>query len=57
VTEIELFDYLHRDPQTKVILLYLEELRDGRGLIEAARRVIRRHTSHAGPFEGLLAFL
>ncbi len=41
VTEIELFDYLHKDPQTDVILLYLEELRDGRGLIEAARRVTR----------------
>ena len=31
VTEIELFDYLHQDQQTDVILLYLEELRDGRG--------------------------
>jgi acetate---CoA ligase (ADP-forming) len=41
VTEIELFDYLHQDAQTDVILLYLEELRDGRGLIEAARRVTR----------------
>jgi len=41
VTEIDLFDYLHQDPQTDVILLYLEELRDGRGLIEAARRVTR----------------
>ncbi len=41
VTEIELFDYLHQDPLTDVILLYLEELRDGRGLIEAARRVTR----------------
>jgi len=41
VTEIELFDYLHQDLQTDVILLYLEELRDGRGLIEAARRVSR----------------
>jgi acetate---CoA ligase (ADP-forming) len=41
VTEIELFDYLRHDPQTDVILLYLEELRDGRGLIEAARRVTR----------------
>ena len=41
MTEIELFDYLHQDPQTDVILLYLEELRDGRGLIEAARRVTR----------------
>ena len=41
VTEIELFDYLHEDPQTDVILLYLEELRDGRGLIEVARRITR----------------
>jgi len=41
VTEIELLDYLHRDPQTDVILLYLEELRDGRALIEAARRITR----------------
>jgi len=41
VTEIELFDYLHQDEQTDVILLYLEELRDGRGLIEAARRITR----------------
>ena len=47
VTEIELFDYLHQDPQTDVILLYLEELRDGRGLIEAARRVTRG--PHAKP--------
>lgn len=41
VTEIELFDYLHKDPDTDIILLYLEELRDGRGLMEAARRVTR----------------
>jgi len=41
VTEIDLFDYLHQDEQTDVILLYLEELRDGRGLIEAARRITR----------------
>lgn len=47
VTEIELFDYLHQDPQTDVILLYLEELRDGRGLIEAARRITRG--DHAKP--------
>jgi len=39
VTEIELFDYLYHDSLTDIILLYLEELRDGRGLIEAARRV------------------
>jgi acetyltransferase len=41
VTEIDLLDYLHRDAQTDVILLYLEELRNGRGLIEAARRITR----------------
>ena len=41
VTEIQLLDYLHRDPQTDVILLYLEELRQGRALIEAARRITR----------------
>ncbi|MFB3892806.1 MAG: acetate--CoA ligase family protein [Phycisphaerae bacterium] len=41
ITEIELMDYLHNDPQTDVILLYLEELRNGRELIDAARRITR----------------
>ncbi len=41
VTEIDLLHYLHRDPCTDVILLYLEELRDGRALIDAARKVTR----------------
>ena len=41
VTEIDLLDYLHQDPQTDVILLYLEELREGRKLLEVARRVTR----------------
>jgi acetyltransferase len=41
VTEIELLDYLHQDEQTGVILLYLEELRDVRRLIEVARRITR----------------
>ncbi|HUT58488.1 MAG TPA: acetate--CoA ligase family protein [Phycisphaerae bacterium] len=39
VTEMDLIHYLHADPRTDVIMLYLEELRDGRGLIEAARKV------------------
>jgi len=39
VTEIGLLDYLHKDDKTDVILLYLEELRDGRGLIEEARKI------------------
>jgi len=40
VTEIELLEYLARDPRTRVILLYLEEVTDGRGLMAAARRVV-----------------
>ena len=41
VTEIDLLHYLHQDPKTDVILLYLEELRDGRKLIETAKRITR----------------
>ena len=41
VTDIDLMRYLHKDPQTDVILVYLEELRDGRGLVEAAREITR----------------
>jgi len=41
VTEIGLLDYLHKDDKTDVILLYLEELRDGRGLIEEAKKITR----------------
>ena len=39
VTEVDLLEYLHRDEQTDVILLYLEELRDARALVDAARRI------------------
>ncbi len=39
VTEIDLLLYLMKDEQTKVILLYLEEVTDGRGLMAAARQV------------------
>ncbi len=41
VTEFELIEYLHDDDQTDVILLYLEELRDGRRLLEVAQPVTR----------------
>ncbi len=41
VTEIGLLDYLHQDEKTDVILLYLEEMRDGRALIETAKRITR----------------
>lgn len=41
VTEIDLLYYLKDDPKTKVILMYLEEITDGPGLMKAARTVIR----------------
>ncbi len=41
VSETELIEYLYHDDRTDVILLYLEELREGRRLVEAARRVTR----------------
>jgi acetyltransferase len=40
VSEIDLLYYLKDDPETKVILLYLEEITDGQGLMAAARTVI-----------------
>jgi acetate---CoA ligase (ADP-forming) len=42
ISEIELLYYLMDDPKTKVILLYLEEITDGRELIKAAREVIEK---------------
>ncbi len=40
ISEIDLLYYLKDDPQTKVILLYLEEVSDGRALMKAARNII-----------------
>ena len=40
VTEIDLLRYLADDPRTRVILLYLEEVTDGPGLMAAARQTI-----------------
>jgi acetyltransferase len=42
ISEIELLYYLMDDPKTKVILLYLEEISDGPGLMKAAREVIMK---------------
>jgi len=42
ISEIDLLYYLKDDPKTKVILLYLEEISDGRALMKAARDVINR---------------
>ena len=41
VSEIDLLDYLKDDPKTAVILVYLEEVRDGPALMAAAQAVIR----------------
>ncbi len=40
ISEIDLLYFLKDDPKTKVILLYLEEISDGIGLMQAARTVI-----------------
>ena len=39
VDELDLLLYLHDDPDTKVIMIYLEELRRGREFIEAAKQI------------------
>jgi acetyltransferase len=41
VTEIDLLQYLKDDPKTRVILLYLEEVREGRALMKVAGDIIR----------------
>jgi len=41
VSEVDLLHYLHADEKTDVILLYLEEISNGRALAEAARQVTR----------------
>jgi len=40
ISEIDLLYYLKDDAKTKVILLYLEEISDGSGLMKAAKTVI-----------------
>jgi acetyltransferase len=40
ISEIDLLYYLKEDLQTKVILLYLEEVSDGRALMQAAQDII-----------------
>ena len=42
ISEIDLLYYLMHDEKTKVILLYLEEITDGPGLMRAARDVIEQ---------------
>tara|TARA_R110002124_G_scaffold11573_1_gene54769 strand:- start:561 stop:1976 length:1416 start_codon:yes stop_codon:yes gene_type:complete len=39
LTAADLLDYLGNDPETRVVLCYVEELREGRRFVEAARRL------------------
>ncbi len=41
IDELDLLDYLHSDPATNCILLYLEDLHKGRQLAQLARRITR----------------
>jgi acetyl coenzyme A synthetase (ADP forming)-like protein len=42
INEIDLLYYLMDDENTKVILMYLEEISDGKALMKAAREVIKK---------------
>jgi len=42
VNEIDLLYYLAEDEKTSIILIYLEEISDGRGLMQAAEHVIEK---------------
>lgn len=42
ISEVDLMYYLMQDEKTKVILLYLEEVSDGRALMKAAKDVIEQ---------------
>ncbi|MBI4579658.1 MAG: acetate--CoA ligase family protein [Planctomycetes bacterium] len=39
ITEVDMLEYLADDPRTSVILMYLEEIRDGKRLIDIARHI------------------
>ena len=42
VNEVDLLDYLADDPDTKVIAMHLEDIKDGRRFMEAAARAVPR---------------
>lgn len=42
IDEVELLEYLGNDDKTKVILMYIEELREGKKFIEIAKRVSKK---------------
>jgi len=39
ITEVDMLEYLGEDPQTSVILMYLEEVRRGRELVQVAQHI------------------
>ncbi|MBN2098130.1 MAG: CoA-binding protein [Dehalococcoidia bacterium] len=39
VNEVDILNYLATDPETKVVAMHLEDVREGEGFIEAARRL------------------
>jgi len=42
VDEADVLDYLADDPQTRVVAMHMEDVRDGRRFMEAARRLVAR---------------
>lgn len=42
IDEVEMLEFLENDPQTKVIMLYMEGLRNGKKFIEVARRISKK---------------
>jgi acetyltransferase len=43
VDELDLLEYLHEDPDTEVIMIYLEELRRGPEFIEVVKKITSGH--------------
>lgn len=43
VDEVDLLEYLKEDPETEVIVMYLEEISDGRRFLETAREINWQH--------------
>jgi len=42
VNDVDLLEYLSKDPRTRVICLYMEGIENGRKFIETARKVVRK---------------
>jgi acyl-CoA synthetase (NDP forming) len=42
VDDVEVLNYLEQDPETKVICMYIEGIKDGRSFLKTARRISKR---------------